>query len=137
MSDIEAHTEEIVNKPTKVKKERSVKQKEVFERARKIRAENLRYRRSEPVEEIEAPEEVKPIVKSKQIEKPQIKPKPKQRNIEEDEVKPKKVAKSKPKILIEEDENSSSSSEEYIIRRIKKNDKKVKELTKRFNPFDV
>ena len=151
MNDIEASSSD--EKPTQVKQKRvrTQKQIEVFERARKIRAENLRFKQKLKQQKIEEsnPEQTKnskPVqetIEPTKINKKQVTPVVSE-EIEqepEEEIKPKIIKKKQEqknkKKFIAIDDTSSSSSEEYIIKRVKKNKNKFREIAKRFNPFEI
>ena len=150
MSDnIEASSEDEKKIKVNGRKIRSEKQIASFEKARKIRSENLRFKKEEKVQQTnpqtkEKPkprpkDKVSPIeekVEEEEIPKQQIKRIEKMRDVKEI---PKQVLrKHKTKVVLHDDnsEGHSSSSEEYIIRRVKKNKSKAI-IPQRFNPFDI
>ena len=151
MNDIEASSSD--EKPTQVKqkRERTKKQIEVFERARKIRAENLRFKQKSKQENIEEhipkltkiSKPVQETIEPTKINKKQVTPivAVEAKQEPQEEIKPKIIKKKQEKKdkmkFIAIDDNSSSSSEEYIIRRVKKNKNKIREIAKRFNPFEI
>ena len=149
MSDnIEASSEDEKQIKVKGRKIRSEKQMASFEKARKIRSENLRFKKeekvkqtnSEPVKKPKRNDKIIPVEaseeKEEEIPKQQIKRIEKMKDMKEI---PKKVLrKHKTKVVLHDDnsEGHSSSSEEYIIRRVKKNKSKAI-IPQRFNPFDI
>ena len=135
MSDnIEASSEDEKQIKVKGRKIRSEKQMASFEKARKIRSENLRFKKeekvkqtnSEPVKKPKRNDKIIPVEeKEEEIPKQQIKRIEKMKDMKEI---PKKVLrKHKTKVVLHDDnsEGHSSSSEEYIIRRVKKINRKL------------
>ena len=129
---IETHTEQepLLKETKKVKKERTQKQLDAFEKARKTRLENINKRKmDEKVREVADYKNQKVVKEVIEEELTHNNPTPaiinREEESDEEEIKPKlkkeKIKKRKPKTPppSDSDDSSSSEEEEYIIRKRK------------------